>query len=206
MPNNVVTLRATEPSDYPYLEAWWNDVSVADGCRATLDDLPRERVDALFHGWSDINDEHRFGRTVLDPGGMPIGHIAAWDCEDPDRDATMGILIGPYFQGLGYGNQAMKLGIKIAADQLKAKTITVKVWSFNLRARHMYESLGFKEVDRTAKAVERDGASFDEVVYRAPISVLLERIAAEQTERTEGEEMERQRFAAQRPGDKLPLR
>ncbi|KAB7788626.1 GNAT family N-acetyltransferase [Bifidobacterium cebidarum] len=201
MPNNVVTLRATEPNDYPYLEAWWNDPSVADGCRITTDTIPRERVDAQFHGWSDTDDDHRFGRTVLDPGGMPIGHIAAWDCKDPDRDATMGILIGPYFQGLGYGNQAMKLGIGLAADQLKAKTITVKVWSFNLRARHMVESLGFKEVARKAEVVERDGHVYDEVIYRAPTATLLERIASEKVERQEGEELERQRFKSNRSAD-----
>lgn len=206
MTDNAVTLRKTEPSDYPLLEQWWNDHAIADGCRASVDAMPAATVDERFHVWSDTDDDHRFGRTILDPAGNPIGHIAAWDCEDPDRDPVMGILIGPYFQGRGYGSQAMKLGIRLASEQLMAKSITVKVWSFNLRARHMVESLGFREVDREANAVERNDRWFDEVIYRAPIKRLMDRIAAEIVEREEGEELERRRYAAERPSDLLPVR
>ena len=67
----------------------------------------------------------------------------------------MAILMGPYYQSHGYGSQAMRLGIALAASQLKAKAITVKVWSFNLRTRHMVEPLGFKEVSRSPHAPTR---------------------------------------------------
>ena len=90
--------------------------------------------------------------------------------------------------------------------QLGAKTITLKVWSFNLRARHMYESLGFKETGRAEHAVERDGHWFDEVVYEAPVSMLLERIAAEESARAEGEKLEEQRFEAERQSDRIAQR
>lgn len=206
MTDNAVTLRKTEPNDYPLLEQWWNDQNVANGARADTAPIPGDAVDKLFHSFSDEDSDHRFGRTILDPNGNPVGHIAAWDSVDPDRNPTMAILIGPYFQDHGYGSQAMKLGIRLAAEQLGAKTITVKVWSFNLRARHMYESLGFKEIDRNPNAVNRDGRSFDEVVYKAPVSRLLDRIAAEVVEREEGEELERRRYEAERPSDLLPVR
>jgi RimJ/RimL family protein N-acetyltransferase len=206
MPNTAVTLRTTEPDDYRYLESWWNDHAIADGCRDTLETLSKDTVDALFHAWSDNNNEHQFGRTILDGSGTVLGHIAAWGCEDPDRDATMAILIGPYFQNHGYGSQAMKLGITLAAKQLRAKTITLKVWSFNLRARHMYESLGFKEVDRRRESVERNERLFDEVIYEAAVPPLLASIAEEEIERTTGEELERQRFHIERPSDFLPRR
>lgn len=90
--------------------------------------------------------------------------------------------------------------------QLGAKTITLKAWSFNLRARHMYESLGFKETGRAEHAVERGGHWFDEVVYEAPVSMLLERIAAEESARAEGEKLEEQRFEAERQSDRIARR
>lgn len=205
MPDNAVTLRITEPDDYRYFEIWWNTDTIADACRDTLETLTNGQIDTLFHNASDTDDDHQFGRTVLDPHGQPIGHIAAWGCTDPERDATMALLIGPYYQGLGFGNQAMKLGIKLAVEQLHASTITVNVWSFNLRARHMAESFGLKEVSRRNDAVERDGHAFDEVTYRAPVEVLLQRISSEEVERREGEELERRRFASDRSADLLSV-
>ena len=206
IPNNAVTLRHTEPNDYPELEIWWNDHAIADDCRHTMEKVPDKTIDQMFHTWSDEDDDRRFGRTTLGPDGHPVGHIIAKDCTAPDHNATMTILIGPYYQNHGYGSLAMKLGIKLAAEQLGAKTITLKVWSFNLRARHMYESLGFKETGRAEHAVERDGHWFDEVVYEAPVSMLLERIAAEESARAEGEKLEEQRLEAKRQSDRIAQR
>ena len=206
MTDNAVTLRKTEPADFPLFARWWNNPSIADGCRQTLEAVPDAEAESLFHEWSDVDDDTRFGRTVLDPSGDPVGFISAWNGSDPERTPAMSVLIGPYYQDRGFGSQAMKLGIMLAADQLKAKAITVEVWSFNLRARHMCESLGFKETGRRAGAVERDGRTFEAVCYRAPIERLTSRIAAEIVEREEGEKLEAQRFAAERPSDLLPVR
>lgn len=70
----------------------------------------------------------------------------------------------------------------------------------------MYESLGFKETGRTEHAVERGGHWFDEVVYEAPVSMLLECIAAEESARAEGEKLEEQRFEAERQSDRIARR
>lgn len=171
-----------------------------------MEKVPDKTIDQMFHTWSDEDDDRRFGRTTLGPDGHPVGHIIAKDCTAPDHNATMTILIGPYYQNHGYGSLAMKLGIKLAAEQLGAKTITLKAWSFNLRARHMYESLGFKETGRAEHAVERDGHWFDEMVYEAPVSMLLERIAAEESARAEGEKLEEQRLEAERQSDRTTRR
>lgn len=70
----------------------------------------------------------------------------------------------------------------------------------------MYKSLGFKETGRAEHAVERGGHWFDEVVYEAPVSMLLERIAAEESARAEGEKLEEQRFEAERQSDRTTRR
>lgn len=206
MPKTNVALRNIEPNDFQYLEHWWNDHAVADGYRNDVCVDANDTIDRYFHAESDIDNDHRFGRTIVGPGGMCIGHISACGCEDPDRDAVMTMLIGPYFQDHGYGSAAMKLGIRLAVDQLRARTITVKVWSFNLRARHMVESLGFKETSRRHDAVERDGRRFDEVTYRADAADLLTRIDHEEHERETGERLEEQRFSAESQSDRVARR
>lgn len=70
----------------------------------------------------------------------------------------------------------------------------------------MYESLRFKETGRAEHAVERGGHWFDEVVYEAPVSMLLERIAAEESARAEGEKLEEQRLEAKRQSGRIARR
>lgn len=70
----------------------------------------------------------------------------------------------------------------------------------------MYESLRFKETGRAEHAVERGGHWFDEVVYEAPVSMLLERITAEESARAEGEKLEEQRLEAERQSDRIARR
>ena len=70
----------------------------------------------------------------------------------------------------------------------------------------MYESLRFKETGRAEHAVERGGHWFDEVVYEAPVSMLLERIAAKESARAEGEKLEEQRLEAERQSDRIARR
>ena len=48
MPNNAVTLRHTEPNDYPELEIWWNDHAIADDCRHTMEKVPDKTIDQMF--------------------------------------------------------------------------------------------------------------------------------------------------------------
>lgn len=93
IPNNAVTLRHTEPNDYPELEIWWNDHAIADDCRHTMEKVPDKTIDQMFHTWSDEDDDRRFGRTTFGPDGHPVGHIIAKDCTAPDHNATMTILI-----------------------------------------------------------------------------------------------------------------
>lgn len=54
--------------------------------------------------------------------------------------------------------------------------------------------------------MERDGHWFDEVVYEAPVSMLLERIAAEESAHAEGEKLEEQRLEAERQSDRIAQR
>lgn len=54
--------------------------------------------------------------------------------------------------------------------------------------------------------MEGDGHWFDEMVYEAPVSMLLERIAAEESARAEGEKLEEQRFEAERQSGRTTRR
>jgi len=68
-------------------------------------------VKTVYLWFESVSDEdfcRRFCRTILGPDGHPVGHIIAKDCTAPDYNATMAILIGPYYQDHGYGSLARR--------------------------------------------------------------------------------------------------
>ena len=199
-PDTEVTLRKVRPSDYPLFEEWWNDYEIAGDVRSTTEWVSQDDVRKLFRAWDERNDKLGFGLAIQGPNGDCIGHVMVWRRDERETDARISLFVGPYYQCHGYGSQAFRLAIAKAARDLDVRTLTARMWSFNLRARHMCESFGFKETDRKEGAVERDGRRYDAVILTGDVRVLMDRIGKEARLRKEGEEMERQRFAAQRSG------
>ena len=73
-----------------------------------MEKAPDKTIDQMFHTRSDEDDDRRSGRTTLGPDGHTVGHIITKDCTAPDYNATMAILIGPYYQNHGYGSLARR--------------------------------------------------------------------------------------------------
>ncbi|WP_240947373.1 GNAT family N-acetyltransferase [Bifidobacterium oedipodis] len=200
MMDTSVTLRAAEEPDYQLFEEWWNDFEMADEYRATTEWTPTKKVRDMFLEWDQRDDELGFGRTIVGPRGNCVGHVMVWRNSAQETDARISLFIGPYYQSHGYGSQAMRMAIAKAVNSMRLDTITARAWSFNLRARHMCESLGFKESDRRKGMVERDGKQFDAVIYTADAAMLMDRVNEEARQREEGEALEAQRFAALQSG------
>ncbi|WP_373711389.1 N-acetyltransferase family protein [Jeotgalibaca porci] len=57
------------------------------------------------------------------------------------------IIIDETFQGKGYGKEAMKQLIKIVAKEYGVDTIYLSIVEENEVARHLYESMGFEEMN-----------------------------------------------------------
>jgi RimJ/RimL family protein N-acetyltransferase len=82
----------------------------------------------------------------------------------PATDGEVWILIGDReYWGKGYGTDAMRLLLRYAFDELGLHRITLKTFSFNLRAIRSYEKVGFRWEGRTRGALNRLGQRWDQV-------------------------------------------
>jgi len=120
----------------------------------------------LFRAWSGERPDG-FGYVIVNNEDLCVGFVSAWGINDPERDATISIMVGSYYQDHGYGSQALTLMLHKLSDELHVSTITASVSAFNLRARHMLAERGFKEVSRAHHAITHDGKSFDSILMRA---------------------------------------
>jgi ribosomal-protein-alanine N-acetyltransferase len=90
----------------------------------------------------------------------PDGRVPGWDYDGPALDTGGGLR--PSLTGQGLGRAAISAGLEFGRARFAPAAFRVTVASFNLRALHTVESLGFVRVASFAAA--RDGRAFEVLV------------------------------------------
>lgn len=90
----------------------------------------------------------------------PDGRVPGWDYDDSALDTGGGLR--PSLTGQGLGRSVIAAGLDFGRSRYAPAAFRVTVASFNARARHTVESLGFEVVG--SFAARRDGRPFDVLV------------------------------------------
>ncbi|MFS1516437.1 GNAT family N-acetyltransferase [Bacillus sp. SCS-151] len=99
-----------------------------------------------------------------------IGDIALQDIDTINRSASIRIAIdADQHQGKGYGSEAISLMLEYGFGLLNLHRIELEVFSFNKRALHVYEKLGFKK-----EGIQRDRLYYDHQYHDAILMSMLE--------------------------------
>lgn len=125
---------------------------------ADIENQPPEVTDAL-RDWYDsrATADERLDLAVIDrSNGRLVGEVVLNEFDADTRQANFRTLIGPDGRGKGIGTEAARLIIGHGFEALGLHRITLDVYAFNPRARHVYEKLGF-----VTEGVKRDAFIFD---------------------------------------------
>ncbi|UQZ34421.1 GNAT family N-acetyltransferase [Paenibacillus sp. PK3_47] len=99
-----------------------------------------------------------------------IGDIAIQDMDRNNRTANIRIAIGDSrHQGQGYGREALLLMLDYGFGILNLHRIELEVFSYNKRAMHVYESIGF-----TREGVRRQALFYDHAYHDVIMMSMLE--------------------------------
>ena len=127
----------------PYIE-WLRDPDIAALTRARRVPSAKERAEQLRVLNSSSNDLVA-GIEIKDTAKL-IGTIGLRDINWRKGLAELAIFIGDKKEwNKGYGTEAMKLLINIGFKNLGLKRIRLRVNPSNVRARHVFEKVGFRE-------------------------------------------------------------
>lgn len=136
-----LTIRNAVAEDAPQLAAWWNDGSVMahagfpNGVGTTV-----EKVAASIAKNTEKNRLH-----IIEEDGVPIGEMNYRTTET--GAAEIGIKIcNPACQNRGLGKKLLRMFIDGLFNDLRYPEIILDTNLNNLRAQHVYESLGFEKV------------------------------------------------------------
>ena len=90
----------------------------------------------------------------------PDGQVPGWDYDDQALDTGGGLR--PQLVGRGHGRHAISAGLAFGRSQFAPPAFRVTVATFNTRALHTVEALGFQRVGRFDATT--DGRSFEVLV------------------------------------------
>ncbi|TXS40484.1 N-acetyltransferase [Streptomyces sp. uw30] len=126
-------------------------------------ELTPERVRAWYGSRSAQPD--RLDLAVTDRAtGELVGEVVLYEWDPQARSCTFRTLIGPGGRGRGIGTEATRLIIGHGFGQLGLHRIQLEAYSYNRRALHVYEKVGFATEGIRREIELRDGEWVDEVM------------------------------------------
>jgi RimJ/RimL family protein N-acetyltransferase len=156
----LVYLRPAERDDIPLFVRWLSDARTTGylGLRGPLGLAMEERW------FDDLLDHHARDRWFfvicrLDDQ-RPVGSLDLRDIGLTNGGAGLGIVIGdPADTSQGYGSDALGVLLEFGFGELRLERIWLEVFDFNVRARHVYERLGFVQ-EATFRHAEFHGGRY----------------------------------------------
>ncbi|WP_338696018.1 GNAT family protein [Streptomyces sp. Q6] len=96
--------------------------------------------------------------------GELVGEVVLNDWDPDHRHATFRTLVGPRGRGRGLGTEAARLIVGYGFATAGLHRIGLEAYADNVRARHVYEKLGFVVEGVRRQVALHDGVWRDEVV------------------------------------------
>jgi len=164
----MLTLRPFTPSDYALLASWFTslpDVVQWGGSHVSYPITPAD-LDIMLREGETQPPSRRCWMVCRD--GAPVGHAQlAYDWRD--GNARLGrVVIAPDQRGQGLGRPMVTLLIDEAFRTPGIERLELNVYTFNERAIHLYQALGF-----TFEGVRRSSTQAGDVRWDTGMMGLL---------------------------------
>jgi RimJ/RimL family protein N-acetyltransferase len=96
-----------------------------------------------FLNWRNAQLD-RLDLAVVDrAGGECVGEVVLNQVDEGNRSCNFRTFLGPDGQDRGLGTEALRLIVGYGFEEIGLHRISLEVYAFNPRARHVYEKAGF---------------------------------------------------------------
>lgn len=161
-----VYLNALTKEDLPAM-ARWDENSAFLRLLDSEPAMPRSvaQLEKTMESFQGKHNSFTFAIRLVE-GDALIGFTGLFSIEWPHRLSWLAIGIGEAdYWGGGYGREAMTLLLEFGFMELNLRRIQLNVFGYNTRAIALYEKLGFQREGVYREYMERDGQTFDVMLY-----------------------------------------
>ena len=161
--NDIVTLRALEPTDLDILYRWENDTSLW----VVSDTVAPYSREALWHYLQeytgDIYAQHQLRLIIaLTENGRPVGTVDFLNFDPLNNRAELGLFIEKGMRGKGLGRQALDLITVYSREHLGLRQLYVFIAMDNEVCIRLFEQYGYRHVGVISSWVKR-GSTYHDV-------------------------------------------
>ncbi|MCG7343239.1 GNAT family N-acetyltransferase [Sporosarcina sp. ACRSL] len=156
-----VILRPFQDGDFPFIEECLQDPEVLKltGSSSDFD------WKYMLHWYNTRNEQtDRLDLAIVDSSlGILVGEAVVNLYDEKTHNMNFRILIGPRGRNRGLGTEATQLTIDYLFTTTTLNVITLSVFDFNPRAKHVYEKIGFVVESVDEKDFEFEGEWIDSI-------------------------------------------
>jgi RimJ/RimL family protein N-acetyltransferase len=126
-----------------------------------------EAAEARFRDWYSTRNQQpdRLDLAVVNKAtGRCVGEVVLNDWNDANRSCGFRALLGPGGRDRGLGTEAARMIVGYGFERLGLHRISLEVYSFNPRARRVYDNIGFIAEGVLRETLRWDGGWIDATV------------------------------------------
>ena len=160
--NDIITLRALEPTDLDPLYRWENDTTLW----AVSDTIAPYSREALWHYLEqytgDIYAQRQLRLMITLADGTPAGTVDYLNFDPLNNRAELGLFIAPEHRGKGLGRQALDLLTAYSREHIGLRQLYVFIAIDNVVCLKLFEDYGYRRVGTINSWVKR-GSTYRDV-------------------------------------------
>jgi diamine N-acetyltransferase len=168
--DNILMLRALEPTDLDVLYRWENDEELWH-TSATITPFSRKQLwDYIENYDGDIFRTHQLRLMIVEVATYKVvGTLDLFDFDPINSRASVGILIDKEFQGQGYGKMALNLVEDYCKKHISLNQLVATVSVDNERSLALFRSLEYSEVGVMKWWLKRGNQYCDAILFQKRI-------------------------------------
>ena len=160
--NDIIALRALEPTDLDTLYRWENDTALW----AVSDTVAPYSREALWHYLEqytgDIYAQRQLRLMITLADGTPAGTVDYLNFDPLNNRAELGLFIAPEHRGKGLGRQALDLLTAYSREHIGLRQLYVFIAIDNEVCLKLFEDYGYRRVGTINSWVKR-GSTYRDV-------------------------------------------
>jgi RimJ/RimL family protein N-acetyltransferase len=139
-----VRLRALEKSDIDHAMKWINDTEVTRFVGSGMFPVSRHAEERWIENALEGKPGEKLFVIEEKTDGTYLGGCSLFRIDDRSRNAELGIIIGNKdYWGKGYGEDAIRVLLRLAFGRMNMHRIYLRVMDYNKRGIRCYEKVGF---------------------------------------------------------------
>ena len=159
-----VILRAFEQDDAERCYRWMNDPNIVRTLKTRYPIAFQNEAEWLERAMHASPTERHFAIERKDDR-THIGNASIHGIDWVSRTASFGLFIGePGAWNRGFGSDAIATLVRFAFEEMNLQKLSINVFEYNERAKHVLESRGFVQEGRLRREFFREGAYHDIVI------------------------------------------